>query len=138
MAAKDKIHDAVKNALIRDGWKITADPYTLKSGRENVHIDLAAEKLLAAERDGEKIAVEIKSFISRSPMHDLEGALGQYNLYASILRRLEPTRRLFLAVSDTVYDALLSMDSFALVVDDYHISIFVVELEREEIIQWIP
>ena len=138
MAARDKIHEAVKNALIKDGWKITADPLTLKSGRENIHIDLAAEKLLKAERDGEKIAVEIKSFIRRSPMNDLEGALGQYNLYASILRRLEPTRRLFLAVSDTVYAALLRMESFTLVVEDYHISILVVKLETEEIIKWKP
>ncbi|MGD2183210.1 element excision factor XisH family protein [Lusitaniella coriacea LEGE 07167] len=27
MPAKDTYHDAVKNALIKDGWTITADPY---------------------------------------------------------------------------------------------------------------
>ena len=55
--------------------------------------------MLAAERDGKRIAVEIKSFISRSAVHDLENALGQYVVYRSMLRRLEPDRQLYLAVS---------------------------------------
>ncbi len=29
MPAKDIYHDAVKNALIKDGWTITADPYPI-------------------------------------------------------------------------------------------------------------
>jgi hypothetical protein len=34
--AKDKIHELVKNALIKDDWKITDDPYTIeyKESRE--------------------------------------------------------------------------------------------------------
>jgi hypothetical protein len=30
MSAKDIYHDAVKNALINDGWKIIADPFLIK------------------------------------------------------------------------------------------------------------
>jgi hypothetical protein len=29
--AKDKYHELVKNALIKDGWRITDDPYGLTS-----------------------------------------------------------------------------------------------------------
>ncbi len=32
MPARDKVHDIVKNALIKDGWTITDDPLTLKFG----------------------------------------------------------------------------------------------------------
>nr|WP_017306237.1 element excision factor XisH family protein [Spirulina subsalsa] len=31
MAAKDTYHEAVKNALIKDGWIITFDPYPIKT-----------------------------------------------------------------------------------------------------------
>jgi hypothetical protein len=36
MPAKDRIHHAVKNALIKDGWTITHDPYRLEVGEEKV------------------------------------------------------------------------------------------------------
>lgn len=62
--AKDKYHDAVKNALVKDGWTITHDPYRISFGIERVYVDLGAERMLAAERGKEKIAVEIKTFAS--------------------------------------------------------------------------
>ena len=65
-------------------------------------------------------------------------ALGQYNLYASVLRKLEPKRRLFLAVSDLIYDTLLEIEMFRLVAEDYHVATFVVALDTEEVVQWIP
>lgn len=71
MPAKDIYHDQVKQALERDGWTITHDPLTLPWGRTSVQIDLGAERLVAAEKDGAKIAVEIKSFLSRSRIDDL-------------------------------------------------------------------
>jgi hypothetical protein len=64
MPAKDIYHETVKAALIKDGWTITDDPLNLKIGTRNTAIDLGAEK----------IAVEVKSFISPSPISDLEKA----------------------------------------------------------------
>ncbi|MCU0570892.1 MAG: XisH family protein, partial [Oculatellaceae cyanobacterium Prado106] len=75
--AKDVYHDTVRVALEKDGWTITDDPLTLPIGERSVYVDLGAEKLLTAEKEGQKIAVEIKSFLSRSPVKDLEVALGQ-------------------------------------------------------------
>lgn len=60
----------MKNSLVKDGWTITHDPYTVKYGGVRVHADLGAEKLIAAERGPDPIAVEIKSFIGASPVHD--------------------------------------------------------------------
>ena len=59
--AKDIIHDQVKNALIKDGWTITHDPYTLKYGTDNSYPDFAAERTVAAQKGQEKIIVEVKS-----------------------------------------------------------------------------
>ena len=43
MSARDKYHDAVKNALVQDGWTITHDPYGIAIGRRRGYIDLGAE-----------------------------------------------------------------------------------------------
>jgi len=88
MLARDIYHNAVRNAIEKDSWQITKDPFILKWGTRDLYIDLGAEKLIAAEKSGEKIAVEIKSFIGASPVTDLENALGQYILYYDILTRL--------------------------------------------------
>ncbi len=55
--AKDRFHNLVRNALEKDGWKITADPYEINVDDVDFEIDLAAEQLLGAEREGQKIAV---------------------------------------------------------------------------------
>ncbi len=81
MPAKDRYHDDAKTALVNDGWTITHDPLTLRWGRKDLFVDLGAEKLLAAEKEGRRIAVEVKSFSGHSEMNDLENALGQYVLY---------------------------------------------------------
>ncbi len=86
MPAKDLFHENVKIALVKDGWKITNDPLSLKWEARNLYVDLGGEKIFAAERDEQKIAVEIKSFVSVSEVKDLENALGQYFLYLIILR----------------------------------------------------
>ena len=77
-SAKDRYHDCVKNALIKDGWVITHDPLRLPWGGKDMYIDLGAELLLAAEKGEQRIAVEIKSFLGRSELEDLERALGQF------------------------------------------------------------
>ncbi len=96
--AHDVYHRTVKNALLKDDWTITHDPFAIPYGDHNLFVDLGAEKLLAAEKSGLQIAVEIKSFISRSQVNDLENALGQYLLYRSLLKRREPERVIYLAV----------------------------------------
>lgn len=90
MAQLDKIHDAVKNALVKDGWTITADPFEIRFKDIRVYADLAAERPFMAERNGEKIVVEAKSFIGRSSVSEFEKALGQYNLYLSFWKKLCP------------------------------------------------
>lgn len=79
--ARDLFHDVVRSALEAEGWTITADPLYFKFGDVQFQIDLAAEQVLAAERHGEKIAVEIKSFLRSSAVTDFYGALGQFLSY---------------------------------------------------------
>jgi XisH protein len=96
--AKDIFHDVVKRALQKEGWQITHDPFALKVGTVEMFIDLGAERLLGAERDGTKIAVEIKSFLANaSAISEFHTALGQFINYRAALKLSEPERILFLA-----------------------------------------
>lgn len=136
MPAKDKYHDAVKNALIKDGWVITHDPLTLPFGLKDVYVDLGAERMLAAERGMEKIAIEIKTFLGRSDVADLQQAVGQYVMYRAVLSRTQPERRLYLAVPQMTADTLL-LDALALVtMEDEKISYVVYNAQKEIIVRW--
>ena len=67
MPARNIYHDAVVRALIAEGWTITHDPLTLSYGGKDLFVDLGAERVtLAAEKTGQRIAVEIQSFLSPS------------------------------------------------------------------------
>ena len=76
MPAKDIYHDTVKLALQKDGWTITHDPLPLQIGKKRLSADLCAERLISAERGIHRIVVEVKSFVGRSDVKDLEQALG--------------------------------------------------------------
>lgn len=137
MPAKDVYHDAVRNALVRDGWTITHDPYTLSFGRTDVYVDLGAERPIGAERQGRRIAVEVKSFLGRSDVRDLEMAVGQYVFYRALLARSDADRRLYLAVAEPVYLGILSEPIARPVLDDLRVSIVVFEAAKEVIVKWI-
>jgi hypothetical protein len=138
MPARDLFHDTVRKALEKDGWVITADPLVLTIGLRSVFVDLGAEKLIAAERGAEKIAVEIKSFIGASPISDLEVAWGQFFLYARTLQRQDPGRCLYLAVSATVYQTLFAEEAGLLLLQEPGFQLIVFDPAKEEINQWIP
>ncbi len=138
MPAKDIYHDKAKNALIKDGWEITHDPLRLAWGGKDMYVDLGAERIFAAEKEGRKIAVEVKSFIGLSEMDDTEKALGQYLLYRSVMTRTEPDRILYLAVHDEVFNEIFNEPLGKLLRDDFQLRLMVFHLQEEVVLQWIP
>jgi hypothetical protein len=136
MARRDLLHKLVKEILILDGWTITHDPYILpyKPGWE---IDLGAEKILAAERNAEQIAVEVKSFIADSFANEFHGILGQYLNYRSALKRTDIKRILFLAVPIEVYEWEFAIEGIANSVEDYNVRILVYDPIDKVVIKWI-
>lgn len=139
MPVRDYYHDLVKKAVLKDGWTITHDPYRLKLARgKNLFVDVGAERLIAAEKGLEKIAIEIKSFRSPSEMKDLEEAIGQFVLYEHLLQRYEPDRTLYLAVSEDVRKSVFEEEAGQVLIEDRIIRLFTFDVNREEIIKWIP
>jgi hypothetical protein len=96
MPAYDTFHEAVKSGLIKDGWTITHAPLRIEFGLLNIYIDLGAGRIIAAEREDQRIAVEIKSFVGASLLTDFHLALGQFLNDRNALRAKDPGRELYL------------------------------------------
>lgn len=108
MSRKDAYHDLVRRLLEADGWTITHDPLKLAFGEGSLYVDLGAEAPLAAEKEGQKIAVEVKSFLGLSAVTELERALGQYGLYKALMADQEPGRVIYLAMPEQAYESVLN------------------------------
>jgi XisH protein len=137
MPAKDTYHNAVRNALVTDGWTITHDPFTISWDDRKMYADLGAEQFLAAERSNRRIAVEIKSFLGKSLLDDLEKALGQFILYRTVLEKIERDREMLLAIP---YDVAVIFDEplGRLLLESNLVRAFSFDPVKEVIVQWIP
>ncbi len=137
MPKPDLYHNVVRNALVKDQWTITDDPFYIEYRGVRVYADLAAEQTLAAEKAQRKIVVEIKVFASPSPMTELERAVGQYGIYRTFLKRLSPERELFLAVAEDIYQDFFTRPAIQDIIEDHDIRLIIFHPQREEIVQWI-
>ena len=139
MSARDLFHDAVRNALVKDGWEITHDPLRVQWRKtRTMQIDLGAQMLLAALKDARKIAVEVKSFIGISDLDDLYKAIGQFTIYRLVLQKVEPDREIFLAIHHEAYQQHFSDEWGELFRQQAHLKLVVFDKQTEEILQWIP
>lgn len=134
--ARDKFHQCVRRAMEKDGWLITDDPLRLSSGNVDVEIDLGAEKLLAAERGEEKIAVEIKNFLGHSPVSDFEDAYGQFLLYRKVLQKNNSLRDLYIAVPLFAYDKFFQRPLIKEIVEEDKMNLLVYDHIEETIVLW--
>jgi hypothetical protein len=136
--AKDIYHYIVKEALEKDGWTITQDPLLLldKPMKIDYEIDLGAEKLLVAEKDNQKIAVEIKSFLKTSFLNEFHSILGQYLVYQEGLLRLEPDRILYLAIPKFADTRLEEYKFLQELISQYHLKIIVFDEKTHTILTW--
>ena len=136
MAARDKYHDAVRVALEKDGWTITDDPLILETDLTNMYVDLAAERIISATKDTEIIAVEIKSFLSLSPLSDFHVAVGQCLNYRVMLGIQSMPHRLCLAVPKDVYTSFFESPFVQTAIQAYALPVIVFDPETESIFKW--
>jgi predicted RecB family endonuclease len=137
MPAKDIYHDTVKRALIKDGWKITAENLHLPWGGRDTFVDIAAEQVFVAEKEGRKIAVEVKSFIGKSDVTELEKAIGQFIIYRLALRKKEPERQLFLAVELGIYNDFFVNPDVLELIETEDLRVVVFDEIKEVLVRWI-
>ncbi|MDM8536236.1 element excision factor XisH family protein [Desulfobacterales bacterium HSG17] len=138
MTRRDIYHNTVKRALEKDNWIITHDPFPLEIGEKTLFADLGAERLISAKKGLKKIIVEIKSFVGRSDVRDLQQAVGQYIMYFRVIKKADIDRDLYLAIPERTYENIFSTDLGQLFLEDTFIRLMVFDEEKEAIIKWIP
>ncbi|MEM7536002.1 MAG: element excision factor XisH family protein [Chloroflexota bacterium] len=136
--AKDLIHDMVVKALDNDGWKILEEEFNISYKELEIYVDIVAErKPILIEKGDQKIIVEVKSFIGRSFMRDLQQALGQYELYYTIMESLDMDYELYLGIGSEVYLDYFVREATNEVIQKYKLNLLVVDLENKQVIKWL-
>ena len=135
MSRRDTYHHIVKRALMAEGWTITHDPYFFDTDPQ-LSTDLGAERVLAAEKGREKIAVEVKSFRDESQVAELEKAAGQYRLYRRLLQFQDPGRTLYLAVPRYAFDDIFRRQIGQLAIEEFELKLIVYSVLHEEALLW--
>jgi hypothetical protein len=93
--------------------------------------------LIGAERENQRIAVEIKTFLAASTLSEFHAALGQFLNYRLALKLKQPDRQLFLAIPKEVYQGFFAEEFTQLSVAEYQLKIVVFDIGKEEIVQWL-
>ena len=137
MPRLDKYHPHVRAALEKDGWTITHDPFPLEYDDTVMSVDLAAERILAAERGTEKIAVEVKTFSKPSLVNSFHEALGQYEMYDTVLQETDPERLVYLAAPETYYQNFLSKPLGQLIIRKKKMRLIIFDEDKMTVLQWI-
>ena len=146
MPSKDSIHSLVKEALVKEGWEITDDPYVISYGERFLFIDLGATsdgqsgrfgRFIGASKGSQQIAVEIKTFLGRSAIADLEQAIGQYSLYRLLLNQINESRDLYLAITRETFAEIFSEPIGKLVIRELPLKLIIVDVDAIEVVQWI-
>ena len=136
--ARDLFHNNVREALLKEGWNITHDPLRIPIDSTHLDIDIAAEILFGAEKGGEKIAVEVKSFLSKSFMNNFHEAMGQYLDYKSALEDFDPERIVYLALPFHAAQHRLYQGQFIQKrLREEEAKIIIFDQSKNEIVQWI-
>jgi XisH protein len=81
--------------------------------------------------------VEVKSFIGASKIQDLKEALGQYDIYRYLIEETAPERKLYIAISEVAYKTFFSQDLAQLIITKHQLPVIVVNIDIEEVVQWI-
>jgi len=137
MAARDKYHSELRQALEKDGWLITHDPYVLEMSETSYEVDLGAEKIIAAEKEGMKVAIELKSFLGESLAYDFHEAFGQFLEYRLGIEIQEPDRVIYLALAESKYERLMKLTLPRKAIERYSVSLLIFNPESKNIVQWI-
>jgi len=138
MPARDIYHGCVKNALAKEGWTITHDPLRLSAGTKDMYVDFGVERILAAEKAAQKIAIEVKSFVGASQIDDLEKAIGQYVIYRAVLAEKEQDRILYLAVPQNIIQDIFEQPLGQILLKHKLAQLISFDPQKEVIRQWIP
>lgn len=138
MPKRDIFHQTVKNALQKDGWTVTYDPFFVPTeGGVNFFIDLGLESIIGAARNDKNVAIEIKSFDATTPTYSFYEILGQFLLYRMALEEQTEPWELYVAMSEQGYQKLHEAPIFRRAIDEFSVKLVIFNPLTETITKWI-
>lgn len=134
--ARDFFHSTVQEVLLKEGFSITHDPYVLRKYDPQWELDFGAEKVIAAESDRLKIAIEVKSYFQDSFAHAFHGILGQYLNYRLALSYVDPDHKMFLAVPEDIFNEEFSRRGISNSIRHFQVSLMIYHPVEKIILRW--
>lgn len=136
MPALDHCHEQVVRALEKAGWQLFRSPANFFTPSRTVYIDLEMTRQINGTRQ-QMMLVEVKCFPgNHGTTKELYSAIGQYLIYRAILNELELAYTLYLSVPLSIFEQVFE-SAVMQVVNESRINIVVIDLNNEEITQWI-
>jgi hypothetical protein len=133
MPAKDRLHDTVKRALVKDGWKVVDEQVRLNIGARRLWIDLYAIK----EDLNLACLVEVKGFQNvPSLVDEMAKTIGQYFIYQVVLSEKSIPLPIYVAVPDEAFQGILSEEIGLLIREALGIKLLVFDPITERVIKW--
>ncbi|MCC7450459.1 MAG: hypothetical protein IT324_23775 [Anaerolineae bacterium] len=137
MPAIDSCEPPILRALQKDGWHVRIKPYAIHSGKHLTFADASLERV-TEDRIEHIVVVEVKCFNDpQADLPELYTAIGQYLFYRSALLLIGNPPPLYLAVPTRAYARLTSDSVIMAVLQDARIKLIIIDLETEEVVQWI-
>jgi XisH protein len=140
MPAIDNCEPMIRNALLKEGWTVERSPFFLRSGIFTLFADIRMRKE-AHKGNGTGrsiIIVEVKCFSDLKMFQDeLYRAVGQYLIYQHAVSAEGILGDVFLAIPTTAYVRIFSESLLQGIIKQVRMKLIVVDLEREEVNQWI-
>jgi hypothetical protein len=136
MPALDSCHLQIVHALEKSGWHVAPNQLGLDTPLNNLFVDIVAHRSVEIG-DQEMIVVEAKCFPkSSSGTTELYVAIGQYLVYRELLIANQIDSPIYLAIPTDAYQTIFKAIGMS-VVTKSAIKLIVIDLEREEIEQWL-
>ena len=136
MPKLDQCHDQIVHALEKAGWTVSSNPYILRVENRRLYIDMFAQ-MTHPEQPKRIIIIEAKCFSDfRDELNELYTAIGQYLTYLGLLEEAGINDSLYLAIPTHAYRGVFQQFATP-IMSKILIKMIVVDLEAEEIEQWL-
>ena len=135
--AFDDCHNQVVNALRKAGWDVYPKIYYIETADIVVNPDIQAQHQVNGS-SRQIIVVEVKCFVDDSKDQDeLYRAIGQYLIYRNVLQVKAISATLYLAIPIVVYQRLFLGEVVSATIRDAAIKLLLIDIDQEEIVQWL-
>ncbi len=92
---------------------------------------------MAAEKDNQFIAVEVKNFLAPSTVSEFHEAIGQFINYRIALRLKQPERVLYLAVPLFTYEEFFLEEVVRISIAENAVKLLIFDPELQAVVQWL-